>query len=332
MVAQVSAEADAQPAELRESLQAAIGAEWPRRLANVTEEGRLDLERLVPLVLERGVPPGLRGLVLVSLIAAATAGLSGWLNQAAGLFSNDIYLVWFRPTASTAEQIAATWAMVIAIVGLGYLLAFSSPTVNDIWSWLTMGLGSGMIFAQLLPLYWRRFNGVGFAAGMLGGVAAAAIQRVAFPYLPETLAVLNEEWMLLLIVSVVGIAASIMGALLSHPTPDSVLTRYYLKTLPFGSWDAERQLLSEDHRHRLRSFHAREIGALPIALVYQVSLFIAPMCAVIGDWRSAAIAGFVAAVSLAGLWWVSFRTLEQESRLVGEIGSAHESLLAEPKA
>ena len=204
VVARVIAEPDSQPPELRESLEDALGSRWTRDLAHITEEGRLDLERLVPLVLERAVPPGLRGLVLVSLLAAATSGLSGWLNQAAGLFSNDIYLVWVRPKASTTEQIAVTWAMVIAIVGLGYLLAFSSPTVNDIWSWLTMGLGSGMIFAQLLPLYWRRFNGIGFAAGLIGGVAAAAIQRIALPHLPETWAVVQTEWCLLLIVSIAG--------------------------------------------------------------------------------------------------------------------------------
>ena len=36
-----------------------------------------------------------------------------------------------------------------------------------------MGLGGGMIFPQLLPLYWSRFNGIGYSVGTLTGVLAA---------------------------------------------------------------------------------------------------------------------------------------------------------------
>lgn len=329
VVAQIAASPSAQPSDLRRSLEDSIGLGWPGRLSDFTEEGRLDLERLVPLVLERRVPPGLRGLVLVSLLAAATAGLSGWLNQAAGLFANDIYLVWLRPKASVAEQIAATWAMVLVIVGLGYLLAFSSDTVNDIWSWLTMGLGSGLIFAQLLPLYWRRFNGIGFAAGLLGGVATAAIQRVAQPFLSESWGMLNEEWSLLMLVSIAGLLASLIGTYLSRPTPDKVLARFYVTTLPFGLWGQEQQNLSAEHLSRLRSHHSRDLGGLPIALAYQITLFLAPMCAVIGDWRSATALGAAAALCLGGLWLIRFRSLDEEADLVREIGQAHRDLLSE---
>lgn len=312
----------AQPEALRGSLRETLGEDWPQRLADVTERGRLDPERLIPLVLERAVPSGLRGLILVSLLAAATAGLSGWLNQAAGLFANDIYLVWFRPSAGIAEQIGATWAVVIGVVGLGYLLAFSSSTVNEIWSWLTMGLGSGLIVAQLLPLYWRRFNGVGFATGLAGGIAAAAAHRLAAHSLFPDLAIWHEEWLLLATVLLVGLAASIAGTWLSPMTDAAVLKRFYRRTLPFGFWGVERESLPTQQRRELAGYHAREVGALPFALLYQVMAFLSPMLAVVGAWASAAVCGALAAASLSALWLIYFKWLDAEAELVHQIQSS----------
>ncbi|MEN1680076.1 MAG: hypothetical protein AAGJ46_10815 [Planctomycetota bacterium] len=325
VVTHISANPQDQPPELQDALLASLGPDWPRRLPEQTESGSLAPERLVPLVLERSVPAGLRGLVLVSLLAAATAGLSGWLNQSAGLFTNDIYLVWLRPSASVTEQIAATWVVVIAIVAGGYALAFSAPTVNDIWSWLTMGLGSGMIFAQALPLYWRRFNGVGYAAGLAGGLVAAVVQRLAAPHLPDSLAVIGQEWCLLLLVSVAGLLASLVGTWLSPPTSPGVLASFYLKTLPFGAWRTELQQLTTDQQRRLRGCHARELTALPIAVVYQVALFLCPMLLVIGDLTPAAVSGAIALASLAGLWLVYFRRLDNEESLVREVDAMRTS-------
>lgn len=321
VVARVSAQPAEQPEALRQSLRASLGEDWPLRLLDLTEQGKLDPERLIPVVLEKAVPAGVRGLILVSLLAAATAGLSGWLNQAAGLFANDIYLVWFRPSASTAEQIAATWAVVLFVVGLGYLLAFSSPTINDIWSWLQMGLGSGLIVAQLLPLYWRRFNGVGFAAGLAGGILAATLYRVAVPYRQTGSTQFGQEWFLLSIVLVIGLAASIIGTWLSPATDAAVLARFYRKTLPFGFWNVERSALPAEQRRELSTCHAREVAALPFALLYQVMLFLCPMLAVVGSWGSASVCATLAAFSLLALWRVYFSRLDEEAGLVNRIQS-----------
>ncbi|MEO0531906.1 MAG: hypothetical protein AAF266_15230, partial [Planctomycetota bacterium] len=319
VVASLSAHPSEQPESLRQSLRTTLGEDWHRRLPDLTEQGTLDPERLIPVVLETAVPSGLRGLILVSLLAAATAGLSGWLNQAAGLFANDIYLVWFRPSAGTAEQIATTWSVVLVVVGLGYLLAFSSPTVNDIWSWLQMGLGSGLIVAQLLPLYWRRYNGVGFAAGLAGGLLAATLHRLAMPYLGADTPLLGGEWFLLAVVLLAGLVASIVGTLLSPETDRAVLSHFYLKTLPFGFWSVERSMLPTDQRKELSKCHSRDVTTLPVALLYQVMIFLSPMLAVVGKYSSAALCAAAAAVSLLALWRVYFSQLDEESDLVDRI-------------
>ena len=99
-----------------------------------------------------------------------------------------------------------------------------------------MGLGSGMMFPQLLPLYWRRFNGVGYTVGMIAGVVTALVQRFFGSSLGPDWAFLNEERWLLPIIGLVGLVASVVGSLVSAPTPEPVLRHFYNRTLPFGFW------------------------------------------------------------------------------------------------
>jgi hypothetical protein len=182
----------------------------------------------------------------------------------------------------------------------------------------------------MLPLYWRRFNGVGFASGLAGGVLAAASQRVTAPHLPPSLIFINTEWGLLLLVSAVGFAASLAGAWLSQPTPAAVLERFYLTTLPFGYWQTERDRLSPIHRRRLGASHCREIAMLPVALTYQVTLYITPMVALLGDWTTAGVSGAICIAMLLALWRLYFAKLDEEAALVADIqGTVHHAGEAE---
>jgi len=64
-----------------------------------------------------------------------------------------------------------------------FLLAYSVRSINDIWDWIIMGLGGGMMVPLILRMYWWRFNGGGFATGMLFGTVAAIAQRGPVPVL-----------------------------------------------------------------------------------------------------------------------------------------------------
>ena len=71
-------------------------------------------------------------------------------------------------------------------------------------------------------------NGYGFAAGTFAGMAAAVVQKLAFPGVPEYVAFLS--------VSFTSLSALVATSMLTTPTPHDTLSKFYSITRPFGLW------------------------------------------------------------------------------------------------
>lgn len=312
--ASIASSPSSQPPELISQLERTLGKDWPTRLQLTSRHGVVNPERVIPAVLLYAVPPGLRSLVLVSLMAAAMAGFGAWINQAGGLFTNDFYLKVLRPAASVREQIVATWLFIVAIVVAGFSFAYSAANINEVWSWIIMGLGGGLIFPQMLPLYWRRFNGAGYATGMVAGLAAAFSLRFASALSPTTLPLVDQEWFMLLTVSAVGLLASVLGSYATAPTPAVTLQVFYNRTRPFGFWEVERGALDPELRAAVARENRRDVLALPVALAYQTAIFLAPMLLVLHNWPHAAVATAVALGAFAALYFGWLAPMSREER------------------
>lgn len=169
---------------------------------------------------------GPRGLMIASLVAAAMSTLSPQVNAATSFFTKDIWQAYLRPGAKTRELITVSYIFGIAIVAGGFYLAYQVKSINDIWNFITIGLGAGLSGPLLLRLHWWRFNGAGFFWGTLVGLVVAIVQRVAFPTWPNGL------------VFTIGLSASLVGCIIgtymSPPTDRKVLEHFYRTTRPFG--------------------------------------------------------------------------------------------------
>lgn len=319
LTSSIANDPSSQSPELINQLQEKLGHEWRTKIFLVSEHGTINPERIMPAVLLMRVPPGFRSLVVVSLIAAAMAGFAAWVNQSAGFFVRDIYQKFFRPKASMPELMSATWIFIMAMVGAGMGLAYSAPTINDVWAWIIMGLGSGMIAPQMLPLYWWRFNGIGYAAGMGMGVLAALAQRWLAAHFGEQWPLIADEAWLLPMLGSIGFIAAVVASLLSEPTRPETLQRFYFTTLPFGLWRPFRTTLSPTLQTALSAEHRRDLAALPLALLYQAALYLTPMLAVIRNWPAFWSSLAVTLLAFGGLWQVWLRKIGK-SDLVAEAG------------
>jgi len=266
-------------APLVEGLRQLLGEDgWKTKLMLVGYEGNVDPERILPAVLLFNIPPGLRGLLLVVLLAAAMSTFNATVNLTTGFITRDIYQKYIHRGASTRELIYVSWAGVCLIVLVSFIFAFSIKSINDIWGWIIMGLGGGLLIPGVLRLLWWRFNGGGFAAGTFIGLVAAILQRYYYPALDERLQ--------FLFLGAIGLIASIAGTYLTKPEDDAVVARFYRITRPFGIWGPYRKRLSPEDQAALRFEHRHDILASPFALLWQVCMFILPMQAVIGAWNA----------------------------------------------
>ena len=314
------------PPELITNLQRLLGDDWTTKLKLISYEGTINPEFILPAVLLLNIPMGLRGLLVTALVAAAMTTFSSPVNATAGYFTRDIYQRFVRPNAKNRELMGATYVFILILVVISFLMAYTTESINDIWAWIMMGLGGGFLVPSILRLYWWRFNAGGVAGGLLTGTLAAILQRI---FIPSML-----EWQQFTIISLIGLAGSIIGTYLSPPTPKSVLENFYKTTRPFGFWGPLEKTLSPEVRGSMKKEHFNDIIALPFAMGWMVSLFMLPMELMVQNYYSFGVTLVIFLICLAGLYKFWYKNLPvatdgSESTLNDKKKSSDKTLVSE---
>ncbi|MCB9070673.1 MAG: sodium:solute symporter [Calditrichae bacterium] len=274
----------------------AIGVEQGQPIA--------DPEQVLPIVINQLVPIGLKGLLIAGLMAAFMSTFDSTVNAAASYWVRDIYQAFLNPLASEKQLLRhSRWASVI-VVGAGLFLTSNVSSINDIWGWLTMSIGAGLFVPLLLRWYWWRMNGYGFAIGTLAGNLAAIAQRIWLPDVPE-------YWQFLL-VSGIALFGTVAGSLATKPTDDAVLSHFFKTTRPFGFWRHIRENLPESQKISIRTENRRDIIAVCIAVLWQLSLFLMLMQIIFKQWHYFIYLFAIQIFLSTGLYFFWFRHLSDE--------------------
>lgn len=289
------------PEQLITSLQNLLGDDWTIKLNLVSFKGTVNPERILPAVVLSTIPKGMRGLLFVALIAASMSSFDSIVNKTAGFFTRDLYQRYLRPRAENRELIYASWVFCVVVVALGFLMGYTAKSINDIWGWIQMGLWGGLLTPLFLRFYWWRFNGGGFAAGMIMGVCGAIIQRVVYP---DMSALLQFPIMVS-----IGLVGTLLGTYLTSPTDPKVLEHFYKTTRPFGIWGNLKSCLSPEEQTSMAREHRNDLLAVPFALGWQITLFLLPMQLIIHAFTSFWITLAIFAICLTGMYFFWYKNL-----------------------
>lgn len=290
------------PPELISSLEQALGKEqFEQKVKLLAFSGGTNAEKILPAVLLMSIPPGVRGLLIVALISAFMSTFDSHLNRAVGMVVHDFYRPYLRPVAQTPELIFASRVTAVVLVVLSVFFALTFDSINDIWSWIIMGLTAGLLGPSILRFYWWRFTGVGFAVGTLAGMLAAVVQRLFFPEM--------HEFLVFLLVMGTGTTGSVLGSLLSKPVDDHILWSFYNQTRPFGFWRPLLNRLESTQREKTVAEHKFDLISVPFALLWQISMFMLSMLVLLHSWEAAAIWMGPMLVGLGGLYFFWYRKL-----------------------
>jgi SSS family solute:Na+ symporter len=265
-----------------------------------------DPERVLPIVIYELVPIGLKGLLVAGLMAAAMSTFDSLVNSGAAYWVKDIYQAFINPEASEKQLVRQSrWSSIIMVaIGLGMTLNITS--INDIWGWLTMGLGSGLIVPLLIRWYWWRLNGYGFAAGVAGGMITAILYKLIVPNSPEYFTFL---W----VVSMSFISL-IIGTIVTTKTKEEILTNFYSITRPFGFWKPVKEKLETSRVIEINKENRRDIISIIMAVPWQVVLFLTGMSLVLKNWNAFGLL-FLLLIALSfGLYHSWFKHLSVEDR------------------
>ncbi len=293
------------PPQLIEGIKSLLGSEWQLKLHLLSFHGTVNPEQILPAVI-LFIPMGVRGLVLMAMIAACLSSFDTHINRASSYFIRDIYQRHLRPRAVNRELIFVSYLITLVIVVLSYLMAYTVKSINDIWGWLVMGFQCGLIIPAMFKFYWWRFNGGGFAVGTITGLSAAILQRIFFPQLPE--------WQQFIILSTISVVATIIGTYATQATDEKIVRHFYATTRPFGFWRPWKSLLKPEIRTSMEREHRHDLLALPFTLAWQVSLFFLPMQLMIRAYDSVKVTAAIFIIGFAGMYWFWYRHLPAKGK------------------
>ena len=304
------------PSGLTVSLQRLLGEGWQEKIFLLSYEGNVNPERILPAVIIEYIPLGLRGLVIIALVAASMSTFDTYLNSCSGNVVRDLYQRYMRPKASNKELIYASYVTGGILVLLGFGLASTTESINDIWGWIVMGLGAGGLAPGVLRMMWWRFSGAGYAFGSIIGMSCAIAQRLLRPVIVETwpqLSFMNDERWSFCILASISFLVCIIATLLTKPTDSEVTRNFYFKTKPFGLWGPLKKMLPADQRKAMVTEHLFDIATVPFAFFWMLSMYMLPMLLVIHNysdfWKTLVI--FI--VSLIGMYFLWYRKLPKSS-------------------
>ena len=234
----------------------------------VTKQTITDPELILPTVIGEYVPIGIKGLLIACFIAAAMSTFDSIINASAAYWVKDIYQAYFNPQASNRQLVWQGRFASILIVVLGLLFSFNITSINDIWGWLTLGLGAGLSVPLVLRWYWWRFNGYGFAVGTIAGMIAAIVTKLMVE--PSLSDPQFKEYALFLVPSICSFVGCILVTVLTEPTEWEVMNNFYLITRPFGFWKEIRQQLPSNIQAKIKQENQRDILATFVAIPWQL--------------------------------------------------------------
>ncbi|PSF31181.1 sodium:solute symporter [Aphanothece hegewaldii CCALA 016] len=276
-----------------------------------------DPELILPTVLAEYIPIGMKGLLVASFLAAAMSTFNAIINAGAAYWVKDIYQAYLKPNASESQLVLQSRLASILIVVIGLIFSFNVTNINDIWGWLTTGLGVGLAVPLLLRWYWWRFNGYGFAAGTLAGMFSAIFAKaVVIPLFPNPV---MQEYFLFLIPSICSLIGCIIGTLLTPPTEKPVLHHFYRITRPFGFWGEMRESLKPNIQAKIKAENQRDILATFLAVPWQMILFMMGIMFMMKRWDNLGILALFFMLLTIGLYFTWFRYLSKEVKITQDI-------------
>jgi SSS family solute:Na+ symporter len=238
--------------------------------------GKPDFELMLPYVINNFLPAGLTGLMLAGLLSAFMSTFSATVNAGAAYLINDLYKRYINPDAENRTLIRASYIASVLVLLVGMGVGFFLSSINQITQWIVNGLFGGYTAANVLKWYWWRLNGHGYFWGMLVGIVSAVLVPVVAPDVQPL-----YTFPFILLVSAI---ACVAGSLLTKPTDEETLKKFYRNVRPWGFWRPVHLMLLKDDPTIERNRDApRDLANCGVGIIWQLTLVVVPLYVVFRD-------------------------------------------------
>ena len=216
-------------------------------VATAAPELAADPELAYPMMIAELMPPGLKGLMVASFLAAFMSTMDTHLCWGGSYLVNDVYRRFLRRGADARHYVLVSRLSIVVLVGIAAVAAWRMETIEGAWIYV-IELTAGVALVWLLRWYWWRVNAWAEIAAMAGSVVLAngglwaslagragwisetTLQSVAGFYGSE------YDFLRAAFILVACTALWVAVAYLSPPDPADHLEAFYRRVRPGGWW------------------------------------------------------------------------------------------------
>lgn len=169
---------------------------------------------------------GIRGFLLLGLIAAFMSTAETHLQWGASYFTNDFYKRFFRKQASEKELVLVGKLGIVITAIIGMIFASHMETISGAWKFL-IAIAAGIGLPQILRWIWWRVNAWTEIVGILSSFFLAIAVYTFTDW--------KDTHRLILIASG-SVFISLVVTWLTEPVDKEVLERFVKRVQPYGFW------------------------------------------------------------------------------------------------
>mgnify|MGYP001222429600 FL=1 len=202
-----------------------------------------------PLVMNTLLGPGLKGVLIVSFLAAFMSTIDTHLNWGVSYLINDIYKRFYRPNESETHYVFVGKILTVVLMVLAAFTALKMQSISKAWEFIfAMGAGIGLVL--ILRWFWWRVN----AWSEITALATSIIITISLEIIALIQTLTNQEQYTLfgskpvlfgitlqihhklMIIVPVAIMSWVTVTYFTKPEPIEKLEEFYKRVQPGGWW------------------------------------------------------------------------------------------------
>ena len=202
-----------------------------------------------PLVMNTLLGPGMKGILIVSFLAAFMSTIDTHLNWGASYLINDIYKRFFKPDESESHYVLVGKILTAILMVMAAFTAMKMQSISKAWEFIfSMGAGIGLVL--ILRWFWWRINPwseivalstsiiVTITLEVIAGLqtVSAGNEYTLFGTAPVLFGISFQVHHKLMIIVPLAITAWVTATYLTQPEPIYRLKEFYQRVQPGGWW------------------------------------------------------------------------------------------------
>lgn len=202
-----------------------------------------------PLIMNKFLGPGLKGLLVVSFLAAFMSTIDTHLNWGASYLVNDIYKRFIKKEADQNHYVLVSRIITVLLMVCSAFVAINMQSISKAWEFIfAMGAGIGAVL--ILRWFWWRINAWTEISALLTSIIITIIleiiawqQTIAngksyllFNETPILFGIPIQVHHKLMIIVPTAIIVWLIVTFITKPEPEATLRNFYLRVQPGGYW------------------------------------------------------------------------------------------------